>query len=160
MCASTEYEAAITFNPIDVLVEDALGDTVDMFTDFIDNLLSSQSGTDMLKVITAFDAPPAKRSKVRDSSTGSRKAERVVSPARSPTSTVELDTLPYNLDKRGGPGGIGGAYSRKNKPQRCSICKECGHKSRTCKFAPGRDSPLLTGSSAPDSPTLQPLDAY
>lgn len=29
----------------------------------------------------------------------------------------------------------GGALSRKNKPQRCSICKECGHKSRTCKLA-------------------------
>ena len=25
--------------------------------------------------------------------------------------------------------------SRKNKPQRCSICKECGHKSRTCRWA-------------------------
>jgi len=55
MCASTEYEAAITFNPIDVLVEDALGDTVDMFTDFIDNLLSSQSGTG-LKILAC--APP------------------------------------------------------------------------------------------------------
>jgi hypothetical protein len=29
----------------------------------------------------------------------------------------------------------GGSLSRKNKPQRCSICKECGHKSRTCRLA-------------------------
>jgi len=28
--------------------------------------------------------------------------------------------------------------SRKNRPQRCSICKECGHKSRTCRFAQGK----------------------
>jgi len=29
----------------------------------------------------------------------------------------------------------GQGLSRKNRPQRCSICKETGHKSRTCKFA-------------------------
>lgn len=28
--------------------------------------------------------------------------------------------------------------SRKNKPQRCSICKGSGHKSRTCKMNPAR----------------------
>lgn len=33
-------------------------------------------------------------------------------------------------------GGVG--LSRKNRPQRCSICKECGHKSRTCRFAQGK----------------------
>ena len=32
----------------------------------------------------------------------------------------------------------GGGPSRKNKPQRCSICKEWGHKSRTCRLAPGK----------------------
>lgn len=32
-------------------------------------------------------------------------------------------------------GHHGQGLSRKNRPQRCSICKECGHKSRTCKFA-------------------------
>ena len=32
----------IHFNPIDVLVEDALGDTVDLFHDFIDNMLNAK----------------------------------------------------------------------------------------------------------------------
>ena len=34
-----------------------------------------------------------------------------------------------------GSAGHGQGLSRKNRPQRCSICKGTGHKSRTCKFA-------------------------
>jgi len=44
--------------------------------------------------------------------------------------------------------GVG--LSRKNKPQRCSICKETGHKSRTCRFATGKvevRAPSPTGFS-------------
>ena len=45
--------------------------------------------------------------------------------------------------ERSPPRSHGGAgLSRKNRPQRCSICKETGHKSRTCRFAQGKGTPL------------------
>jgi len=38
------------------------------------------------------------------------------------------------------PNSSGAHLSRKNKQQRCSICKECGHKSRTCRFGQQGDN--------------------
>mmetsp|Transcript_20032 Transcript_20032/g.46242 ORF Transcript_20032/g.46242 Transcript_20032/m.46242 type:complete len:179 (-) Transcript_20032:589-1125(-) len=159
MTLAAEPEPPHTFNPIDVLVEDALGDTVELFTDFIDNLLTSGSA-DVLRLSTSsLEAPSAKRTKLRESYLDMRKAS-FDSPVGSPVSPIELGTNtvdfalpPAELSQRDGGINSAGLYSRKNKPQRCSVCKECGHKSRTCKWAPGRmpDSPLLQ-SSAPSSP--------
>ena len=39
--------------------------------------------------------------------------------------------------------------SRKNRPQRCSICKETGHKSRTCRLATGKDPDAMMTDAAP-----------
>uniref|UniRef100_A0A7S0QBK1 Uncharacterized protein n=1 Tax=Coccolithus braarudii TaxID=221442 RepID=A0A7S0QBK1_9EUKA len=162
MCLAAEPEPPHIFNPIDVLVEDALGDTVELFTDFIDNLLTTGPGGDLLRLHGAsIEMPSAKRKSFYDS----RKAV-FDSPVGSPISPIELgaNTVdfalpPAELAERddGGFGG-GGSYSRKNKPQRCSICKECGHKSRTCKWATGRmpDSSMLYSSTA-SSPHSSPL---
>lgn len=137
--ASSSWRTSLDpiFNPVDVLVEDALvgsapdtGDTVEAFTDFIDRLLtqvdSSPSGV-LGAHTTGVDGRP-KRTR-RELHAGSP-----VSPLQLPAS----GKVP--LGARSSIGNNGGGPSRKNKPQRCSICKEWGHKSRTCRLAPGRAS--------------------
>ena len=57
----------------------------------------------------------------------------------SPVSPLQLPASgKVPLGARSSSGNNGGGPSRKNKPQRCSICKEWGHKSRTCRLAPGK----------------------
>ena len=68
----------------------------------------------------------------------------LVSPIELGTNTVEFALPPAEMSQRNGGINGTGSYSRKNKPQRCSVCKECGHKSRTCKWAPGRSAMLAT----------------
>jgi len=129
------------FNPIDVLVEDALVggppdtgyDTVEAFTDFIDRLLTQvdTSPSDLLRVRTSGVDSPPKRMK-HEVHVGSP-----VSPLHLPASgKVPMEHA------RSSSGNNGGGPSRKNKPQRCSICKEWGHKSRTCRLGPGKASEL------------------
>jgi hypothetical protein len=61
----------------------------------------------------------------------------------SPVSPLQLPASgKVPLGARSSSGNNGGGPSRKNKPQRCSICKEWGHKSRTCRLAPGKASEL------------------
>ena len=104
------------------------------------------------------DYMPSSSKRHRTSSHGSMfgHGDFVGSPMGSPVSTLDMPAqfLPVVMPKGGGrhakiasplkekqegsdrrDGGMGGSLSRKNKPQRCSICKECGHKSRTCRFA-------------------------
>jgi len=128
------------FNPIDVLVEDALvdggadqGDTVEAFTDFIDSLLTQVDTPDkMLRVRTSGMGSPSKRARHEPMHVGSP-----VSPLELPASgAVPLERSSSHN---------GGGPSRKNKPQRCSICKDWGHKSRTCsmryRLDPGKELP-------------------
>jgi len=135
-----------TFNPIDVLVTEFIeGDTVELFNEFIDNLLTSGSA-DVLRLSSSssLEAPSAKRSKLHDPYYDMRKViadspvGSPVSPIELGANTVEFALPPAELSQRNSGINSVGSYSRKNKPQRCSICKECGHKSRTCKWAPGR----------------------
>ena len=100
------------------------------------------------------DYMPSSSKRHRTSSHGSMfgNNEFVGSPMGSPVSTLDMGAqfLPVAApkggarhakaallkeNKEGRDGSTGGSLSRKNKPQRCSICKECGHKSRTCRFA-------------------------
>lgn len=143
------------FNPIDVLVEDALvdggvdnGDTVEQFTDFIDSLLTQvDTPSDTLRVRTGGLDSPSKRMKHEPAHVGSP-----VSPLQLPASG--------HVPAESRSGNNGGGPSRKNKPQRCSICKEWGHKSRTCRLAPGREPPadahsMFLADKVPNLPVLQ-----
>ena len=54
-------------------------------------------------------------------------------PLKQPSPSFSDSSRGDRSPQRNGSVGL----SRKNRPQRCSICKECGHKSRTCRFAQG-----------------------
>ena len=73
-----------------------------------------------------------------------------------PTSPISPLQIPASgkvpLGARSSIGNNGGGPSRKNKPQRCSICKEWGHKSRTCRLAPGKGALCLPCAFIPAIP--------
>ena len=131
------------FSPIDALMEHAVDEhECHDYTAFIDELLTTDD-TDVLRVSTGFETP---------------KRQRHESPVGSPVSTLQIprsgkvpppaiehsaDLSPSSSPSSGSASGanVGGGPSRKNKPQRCSICKEMGHKARTCRLAPGKGEP-------------------
>uniref|UniRef100_A0A7S4HH25 Uncharacterized protein n=1 Tax=Prymnesium polylepis TaxID=72548 RepID=A0A7S4HH25_9EUKA len=135
-------ESGYTFNPVEALVEDAVGDASELFTDFLDNLLVHVPlDSDMFR--SSPVGLPNKRPKSEHMIVGSPVS------TMDPLPSMDIDvSVPDSPNSRNNGGGL----SRKNKPQRCSICKECGHKSRTCKFAQGAkvaDGPMTDGEPSP-----------
>jgi len=168
------------FDPVSVLVEDAVSsEPPELVYDFIDRLLTSQQPPP-LKEGHAPSAPiPITQPHERHAASGyGKRHKRFEQPSvvvGSPVSTMEISTeLDYmpveklaspssssegsprgerSPPRSSGGGGNSVGLSRKNRPQRCSICKECGHKSRTCRFAQGKvdlrpGSPASFGSVA------------
>ena len=145
------------YNPIDALMQHAVDESeCPTFTAFIDELLTTDD-TEVLRVSTGFESPP--------------KRQRHETPVGSPISVLQIPpsgevpppTIEHSASSSLGPSSsgassanIGGGPSRKNKPQRCSICKEWGHKSRTCRMAPGKGKPPLSGIPRSASPTPTP----
>ncbi|KAL1510443.1 hypothetical protein AB1Y20_006750 [Prymnesium parvum] len=129
-----------TFNPVEALVEDAVGDTSELFTDFLDKLLVHVP----LEAELVSSLPielPNKRPKADEMTIG------------SPISTIDLiPSMDIDVGAPDSPSSRNsGGLSRKNKPQRCSICKECGHKSRTCKFTLNQKDGTMLQDSEPSS---------
>lgn len=149
MASSSASECELQFDPMDVLVEDAVSlESGELIHDFIDTLLAPRL-PDLddreLSVSLPVDVPYGHRA---GAALGKRHKPDVV--IGSPVSTMDMpaDFSPsgkYVSPKYSPPSPSSGhaspaatGLSRKNKPQRCSICKECGHKSRTCRFAQGK----------------------
>jgi len=165
--------SSLGFDPMLVLVEDACAcnEPPELVYDFIDRLLTSQlppgdsHGASAPIPIATYDA-----------SGYSKRHKRVEQPPMvvgSPVSTIDyatdLDVMPpakqpsssssssdSGRNERSSPprsGGVG--LSRKNRPQRCSICKECGHKSRTCRLANGKGDLLAASPGGFGSISIQ-----
>jgi len=135
------------FDPMSVLIEDAVHfEGPELVYDFIDALMTSQRAAVSADCGASSSAPIA----IPNEGGFSKRHKRVDSyHIGSPVSTMDyssdigdgppLKPLPSHDGQRSpqrSHGGVG--LSRKNRPQRCSICKECGHKSRTCRFAQGK----------------------
>ena len=133
------------FDPLDVLMADAVDDDPGEIHDFIDHLLN-------VNVSLPIDVPHGGGSARAYGK--KHKLAHDMPMVGSPVSTLEMSvdfgvplsscpspkrtessppSPPSEENVSSSPG-----LSRKNRPQRCSICKECGHKSRTCRFAQGK----------------------
>ena len=145
------------FDPMSVLVEDAVSfePPEKLVYDFIDRLMANQA--------SSSERTLASLSGEHEGFSNRHKRIKRMH-VRSPVSTLDYNSdvdVPMfkqgspsfsdSGDSRGSPGSPQRTHgsvglSRKNRPQRCSICKECGHKSRTCRFAPGNKADLRPGS--------------
>ena len=189
------------FDPIEALVEDAVGSDVDMFHDYIDTIIfapADQNGTPTHPTHTHTSSSPIhthasdpncpvqpQRSTHKASveyhlqpklgcyfpshftrhashtptlvfptfsaenrQRNNQKRSPIHTPVGSPVSTISRlcdkaasvhDSLKLMTTAQAGQ------PTRKNKPQRCSICKEWGHKSRTCKLGVNMRASLGSG---------------
>ena len=156
------------FNPIETLLEDAVDpahgcDAPARFIDFIDTLLASKPPDDVWLIealrttarpspiaVAALDrlfrtggVPSKKRARAASPKPkgGRVAAVRVLAPLASSNSPVvtSAPNVPWKAS--------GASPSRKNKQQRCSVCKGAGHKSRTCTFRPVLDNAPMVGDA-------------
>jgi len=141
------------FDPMSVLIEDAVAaEPTELFYDFIDRLMTPQLPPPALEVPSSPISIPSLGARSSTSPFSKRykpiAKAKPPAPMGSPTSTLDLSLEPPRFAQRkhassashqSSQNNMG--LSRKNKPQRCSICKECGHKSRTCRLATGKVDP-------------------
>jgi len=142
-----------SFDPMSVLIEDAVAsEPTELFHDFIDRLMTPQLPPPALEVPSSPISISGLGARSSTSPFSKRHKpiakDKEPTPTGSPRSTLDLSLEPPRPAQRkhsssashhSSQNGMG--LSRKNKPQRCSICKECGHKSRTCRLATGKVDP-------------------